>query len=97
MYTLIRKYKHWLLIPAILGRAFLLADSIITPPISVTLAIEGLKPSNPNLPVIPIIIAILVLLFIIQSKGTSFIGKLFGSVMIVWFTMIAILGKRHGC
>ncbi len=92
LYTLIRKYKRWLLIPAIAGGAFLLADSIITPPISVTSAIEGLKPSNPNIPVIPIVIAILVLLFIIQSKGTSFIGKLFGPVMIVWFTMIAILG-----
>ncbi len=92
LYTLIRKHRRWLLFPAIAGGSFLLADSIITPPISVSSAIEGLKPSIPNLPIIPIVISIIVLLFIIQSKGTSFIGKLFGPVMMVWFTMIAILG-----
>lgn len=92
LYTLIRKYRRWLLFPAIAGGSFLLADSIITPPISVSSAIEGLKPSIPNIPVIPIVIVIIVLLFSIQRKGTSFIGKLFGPVMMIWFTMIAILG-----
>jgi len=92
LYTLIRRYKRWLLFPAIAGGAFLLADSIITPPISVSSAIEGLKPKFPDIPVIPIVIAIIVLLFIIQRKGTSFIGKLFGPVMMIWFTMIAVLG-----
>jgi len=92
LYTLIRKYRRWLLFPAIAGGSFLLADSIITPPISVSSAIEGLKPSIPDLPVIPIVIAIIVLLFAIQRQGTSFIGKLFGPVMMIWFTMIAILG-----
>lgn len=92
LYTLIRKYRRWLLFPAIAGGAFLLADSIITPPISVSSAIEGLKPKLPELPVIPIIIAIIVLLFMIQRKGTSFIGKLFGPVMLLWFTMLAVLG-----
>ena len=60
LYTLIRRYKKWLLIPAIAGGSFLLADSIITPPISVSSAIEGLKPSNPDLPVIPIVLSIIV-------------------------------------
>ncbi|MDP2386961.1 MAG: KUP/HAK/KT family potassium transporter [Bacteroidota bacterium] len=92
LYTLIRKYRKWLLFPAILGGAFLLADSIITPPISVSSAIEGLKPKFPNIPVMPIVITIIVVLFMIQRKGTSFIGKLFGPVMMIWFTMIAILG-----
>ncbi len=92
LYTLIRKYRRWLLFPAIAGGSFLLADSIITPPISVSSAMEGLKPSFPDIPIIPIVISIIVLLFIIQRKGTSFIGKLFGPVMIVWFTMIALLG-----
>ena len=73
-------------------RELLLADSIITPPISVSSAIEGLKPQFPNIPVIPIVITIIVLLFIIQRKGTAFIGKLFGPVMLIWFTMIAVLG-----
>ncbi len=92
LYTLIRKYRRWLLFPAIAGGSFLLADSIITPPISVSSAIEGLKPSIPDIPVIPIVIAIITLLFAIQRKGTSFIGKLFGPVMMIWFTMIAVLG-----
>ncbi|MBS1636987.1 MAG: KUP/HAK/KT family potassium transporter [Bacteroidetes bacterium] len=92
LYTLIRKYRRWLLFPAIAGGSFLLADSIITPPISVSSAIEGLKPSVPDLPVIPIVISILILLFTIQRKGTSFIGKLFGPVMLIWFTMIGVLG-----
>jgi KUP system potassium uptake protein len=92
LYALIRKYKRWLIFPAIAGGSFLLADSIITPPISVSSAIEGLKPSYPNIPVIPIVLIIIVLLFTLQRKGTSFIGKLFGPVMLVWFTMIAILG-----
>ena len=92
LYALIRKYRRWLLFPAIAGGSFLLADSIITPPISVSSAIEGLKPGNPNLPVIPIVLSIIILLFAIQRKGTAFIGKLFGPVMMVWFTMIGMLG-----
>jgi len=92
LYTLIRKYKKWLFFPAIAGGSFLLADSIITPPISVSSAIEGLKPSFPNLPVIPIVLTIIVALFLIQRKGTSFIGKVFGPVMMIWFTMIGVLG-----
>ncbi len=92
LYTLIRKYRKWLLFPAIAGGSFLLADSIITPPISVSSAIEGLLPLYPHLPTIPIIIAILIFLFLLQRAGTSFIGNLFGPVMIVWFTMIGILG-----
>ena len=95
LYALIRKHKRWLIFPAIAGGSFLLADSIITPPISVSSAIEGLLPSNPQLPVMPIVICILVLLFLIQRAGTSIIGKLFGPVMFIWFTMIGILGFTH--
>lgn len=92
LYALIRKYRRWLLFPAMAGGSFLLADSIITPPISVSSAIEGLKPRFPDIPLIPIVISIIVLLFLIQRKGTAFIGKLFGPVMMLWFTMIGILG-----
>jgi len=92
LYTLIRKYRKWLLFPAIAGGSFLLADSIITPPISVSSAMEGLKPHFPNIPIIPLVIAILVFLFVLQRKGTSFLGKLFGPIMMIWFTMIAVLG-----
>ncbi len=92
LYTLIRRYKKWLLFPALAGGSFLLADSIITPPISVSSAIEGLKPANPGLPVIQIVLVILVLLFIIQRAGTEIIGKFFGPIMLVWFTMIGVIG-----
>ena len=92
LYTLIRKYHRWLVFPAIAGGSFLLADSIITPPISVSSAMEGLKPQFPNIPIMPLVIGILILLFVLQRKGTSFLGKLFGPIMMVWFTMIAVLG-----
>ncbi len=92
LYALIRRYKKWLLIPAIAGGSFLLADSVITPPISVSSAIEGLKQLNPHLQTIPIVLTIIVVLFLIQRAGTSIIGKVFGPLMMVWFTMIGILG-----
>lgn len=95
LYTLIRKYRRWLLFPAIAGGSFLLADSIITPPISVSSAMEGLKPHFPNIPIMPLVIGIIVLLFIVQQKGTSFLGKLFGPIMLLWFTMIAVLGTSE--
>src|SRR5574337_1297654 len=91
LYTLIRRYRRWLLFPAILGGAFLLADSIITPPISVSSAIEGLHLPDRSLQM-GVVIAIIVGLFLIQRKGTSFVGKLFGPVMMIWFTMIGVLG-----
>jgi len=92
LYTLIRRYKKWLIIPALLGGSFLIADSIITPPISVASAVEGLKMEYPHLPVIPIVLAILTLLFLLQALGSNKIGKIFGPAMMVWFTMIGIMG-----
>ena len=93
LYALIRRYwGHWLLIPAMAGGAFLIADGIITPPISVASAIEGLQKFNPHLNTVPIIIAILVGLFLFQQFGTERIGKIFGPVMSVWFTFIGVLG-----
>ena len=92
LYTLIRRYGKWLMIPALLGGSFLIADSIITPPISVASAIEGLKMQYPHIPVIPIVLAILVLLFLMQPLGTTRIGKIFGPAMMLWFTMIGIMG-----
>ncbi|MBE7178983.1 MAG: KUP/HAK/KT family potassium transporter, partial [Mucilaginibacter polytrichastri] len=82
----------WLIIPAIAGGAFLLADSIMTPPISVTSAIEGLQQRSPGLRVEPIVLVIIVFLFFIQRFGTKAIGRLFGPVMLCWFLMIAVFG-----
>lgn len=100
LFALVRRRKKWLVIPAMLGGAALLADGMITPPISVTSAIEGLKqvPALHDISqwtVIYIVIGILSVLFFIQQFGTSFIGRSFGPVMTVWFTMLAALGLVH--
>lgn len=92
LYALIRRYAKWLLFPAIAGGSFLIADSIITPPISVSSAIEGLLPLYPDLPTVPIVLAILFVLFAAQQVGTDKLGKAFGPIMSVWFTMIGVLG-----
>ena len=100
LYTLVRRQKKWLVFPAMLGGAALLADGMITPPISITSAIEGLR----NIPVlneitestiIIIVIAILCLLFFMQQFGTNSIGKMFGPIMSVWFLMLAVLGISY--
>ncbi len=100
LFALVRRRKKWLVIPAMLGGAALLADGMITPPISVTSAIEGLKqvPAFHHISqwtVIYIVIGILSVLFFIQQFGTAFIGKFFGPVMTIWFTMLAALGIAH--
>ena len=93
LYTLVKRTKYkWLLIPAIIGGSALLADGIITPPISVSAAVEGLRVFNPELNTVPIVIGILCALFFIQQFGTSSIGKLFGPLMMLWFIMLAGLG-----
>ena len=100
LFALVRRRKKWLVIPAMVGGAALLADGMITPPISVTSAIEGLKqvPLFHNISqwtVIYIVIGILTVLFFVQQFGTAFIGRSFGPVMSVWFTMLATLGIVH--
>ncbi|MBC3784128.1 KUP/HAK/KT family potassium transporter [Spirosoma utsteinense] len=92
LYALVRRHARWLTIPAIIGGSALLADSIITPPISVSSAVEGLRILYPNIEIIPIVIAILSLLFLIQSFGTGVVGIAFGPIMLVWFTMLGVLG-----
>ncbi|MDZ4838986.1 MAG: KUP/HAK/KT family potassium transporter [Bacteroidota bacterium] len=92
LYALVRRYKKWLVIPAIIGGSTLLADGIITPPISVTSAIEGLKLISPNVPVVPIVMVIITLLFIFQRFGTHVVGRFFGPIMILWFLMLGTLG-----
>ena len=81
-----------MLVPAIIGGSALLADGIITPPISVSAAVEGLRFFNANLNTVPIVIGIIFGLFFIQQFGTGFIGKFFGPLMTVWFLMLGILG-----
>lgn len=95
LFALIRRNGKWLIWPAIIGGSFMIADSLITPPISVTSAIEGLRDVQPNIPILPITISILVLLFLFQQTGTGSLGKLFGPVMVVWFGMIAVVGLTN--
>lgn len=93
LFALIRRRKPYLIWPAIIGGCALLADGMITPPISVSSAVEGLLILNPNIPTIPIVISIITLLFIFQRMGTSIVGKMFGPVMLIWFAMLAIVGS----
>ncbi|MBL0306419.1 MAG: KUP/HAK/KT family potassium transporter [Chitinophagaceae bacterium] len=92
LYALVRRYGKKLVIPAILGATTLLADGIITPPISVASAVEGLEAVIPNLPTVPIVIIILSLLFFFQRFGTQKVGRIFGPAMVIWFTMLFVLG-----
>lgn len=93
LYALVRRFgKGKLIIPTILGATTLLADGIITPPISVASAVEGLESVVPNLPTIPIVIIILSGLFAFQRFGTQKVGYFFGPAMVVWFTMLLVLG-----
>jgi KUP system potassium uptake protein len=105
LYALVRRYGKWLAIPAIIGAGTLLADGIITPPISVTSAIEGLSnvpalsdpkahpefiPGSPL--ILGLVIGIMVALFFFQQFGTNVVGSSFGPVMLLWFVMIGALG-----
>lgn len=95
LYALVRRHARWLTLPAIIGGAALLADGIITPPISVTSAVEGLRNLNPNITeiqIVEIVIGILTILFLIQAFGTSVVGTAFGPIMLVWFVMLGTLG-----
>ena len=84
----------WLIFPAIIGGCCILGEGIITPPISVSSAVEGLRmvPSLKDIPTIPITIAIITALFLIQQFGTKFIGRFFGPVMLVWFVTLGVIG-----
>ncbi len=100
LYTLVRRQKKWLVIPAMIGGAALLADGMITPPISVTSAVEGLKQIEAfknitQTQVVYIVLGIMAFLFILQRFGSASIGKLFGPIMIVWFSMLAVFGIVH--
>ena len=87
-----RTKVKWLIIPAIIGGSALLADGIITPPISVASAVEGVRAFYPTINTVPIVIGILVVLFTIQQFGTKLVGKFFAPMMLVWFGMLAVLG-----
>lgn len=93
LYALVRRTKvKWLIIPAVIGGSALLADGIITPPISVSSAVEGLRSFYPEINTMSIVIAILFVLFYIQQFGTKLVGRFFAPIMLIWFSMLGILG-----
>lgn len=92
LYTLVRRRNPRLFLPALIGGSALLADGIITPPISVASAVEGLRLLSPNIETVPIVVTILVVLFSLQRFGTKSVGTLFGPIMLLWFSMLGVLG-----
>lgn len=95
LYALVRRYSKGLVVPTILGATTLLADGIITPPISVASAVEGLDMVIPGLPTVPIVVVILSLLFFFQRFGTQKVGGTFGPIMVIWFSMLLVIGMSQ--
>jgi KUP system potassium uptake protein len=100
LFALVRRRHKWLVLPAMIGGAALLADGMITPPISITSAVEGLRelPFLENIhanTIVIIVLVIIVLFFFLQQFGTASIGKMFGPIMLLWFSMLALLGAAH--
>ena len=93
LYALVRRYKAgWVIYPAIIGCCTLVADGFITPAISVSSAVEGLRLIYADMPTTSIVIVILLVLFIFQQFGSHVVGRTFGPIMSVWFVMLAVLG-----
>lgn len=92
LFALMKKKSTWAATLTMIGGSALLADGVITPSITVTSSIEGLRLINPEIPVLPVVLTIITALFFVQQFGTKFIGKSFGPIMVVWFGMLAILG-----
>jgi KUP system potassium uptake protein len=99
LYALVRRYKAgWVIFPAIIGCATLISDGFITPAISVTSAIEGLRKFDPgitNNTIITIVIIIIVAIFVFQQFGSGVVGRTFGPIMLIWFTFIGVIGFTH--
>lgn len=100
LYALVKNCGKWLIFPAMLGGAALLADGVLTPAVTVTTAVEGLRsiPAMDRLlgagqtKVVLITLGIITALFSVQHSGTSKIGKAFGPVMLLWFSFLGLTG-----
>lgn len=93
LYALLRRYRvKWIILPTLIGCAALIADGFITPSISISSSVEGLRIIDPDINTVPIVIIILVALFVFQQFGTKVVGSVFGPVMTIWFIMIGTLG-----
>jgi KUP system potassium uptake protein len=92
LFALIKQKSTWAAVLTMIGGAALLADGVITPSITITSSIEGLKLYNPAIPVVPIVLLIVAVIFFIQQFGTQLVGSSFGPIMAIWFGTIGILG-----
>ena len=103
LFSLVRGCGKWLIVPAMLGGAALLADGVLTPAVTVTTAVEGLRSmevmdrflGTGQVKVVVITLIIITALFSVQHAGTSRIGKAFGPVMLLWFSFLGITGASH--
>ena len=103
LYSLVRHCAKWLIVPAMLGGAALLADGVLTPAVTVTTAVEGLRSieamnrflGEGQWKVVVITLLIITTLFSVQHAGTSKIGKAFGPVMLLWFSFLGVTGLMH--
>ncbi len=93
LFALMRKKSSWAAVLTMIGGGALLADGVITPSITVTSSIEGLQLMNPAISVLPVVLIIITALFFVQQFGTNLIGRSFGPIMVIWFSMLAVLGS----
>lgn len=94
LYSLVKTAgkSRWPFIVAAIGASAMLSDGIITPAVTITSAVEGLRSLYVATPIVPIVLVIITLVFFVQRSGSSKIGRFFGPVMLVWFLMLGILG-----
>lgn len=92
LFALLKNKSSWAAILTMIGASALLADGVITPAITVTSSIEGLQLFKPEIPVTAIVLIIFAILFFLQQFGTNVVGSYFGPIMVVWFSMLSILG-----
>lgn len=103
LYSIVRRCARWLIIPAMLGGSALLADGVLTPAVTITTAVEGLRTipelhaviGDNQVKVVIITLVIVCLLFAVQRAGTSKIGRAFGPVMTFWFLFLGVTGFMH--
>lgn len=95
LFALLKRKSSWAAILTMIGASALLADGVITPAITVTSSVEGLQMYNPGIPIVAIVLLIFVVLFLLQHYGTNIVGSSFGPIMVIWFSMLGILGLTH--
>lgn len=96
LYSLVKRLPgKWLYIPAVIGASTLIADGVITPAVTVTSAIEGVRALDASAPVVPVVVIIITAVFFVQQLGTKAIGRWFGPFMLMWFLMLGVMGSLH--